>query len=87
MFNSLVFLLDFLGMKFLIDYMKSDLKAIAILLEWCMFENRGIAGFFADSRRIQGKKHRNPFGFRGFLTLDSPLFVEKDGISDFSNSP
>ncbi|WP_162614235.1 hypothetical protein [Anaerotruncus colihominis] len=52
-----------------------------------MFENRGIAGFFADSRRIQGKKHRNPFGFRGFLTLDSPLFVEKDGISDFSNSP
>ena len=36
MFNSLVFLLDFLGMKFLIDYMKSDLKAIAILLEWCI---------------------------------------------------
>jgi len=23
-------------MKFLIDYMKSDLKAIAILLEWCI---------------------------------------------------
>jgi hypothetical protein len=52
-----------------------------------LFENRGIAGFFADSRRMQGKKRRNPFGFRGFLTRHSPLFVEKDSISDFSNSP
>ena len=36
MFNSLVFLWGFLGMKFLIDYMKSDLEAIEILLEWCI---------------------------------------------------
>ena len=36
MFNSLVFLWGFLGMKLLIDYMKSDLEAIEILLEWCI---------------------------------------------------
>ncbi|WP_162609223.1 hypothetical protein [Anaerotruncus colihominis] len=52
-----------------------------------LFVNRGIAEFFIDSRRIEGKKRRNPFGLRGFLTRHSPLVAEKDGIFDFSNSP
>ncbi|WP_303790918.1 hypothetical protein [Anaerotruncus colihominis] len=52
-----------------------------------MFENREIAEFFASGRRTQGKKRRNPSGFRGFSTRRSPLFVEKDGYFDFSNSP
>jgi hypothetical protein len=52
-----------------------------------LFENRGIAGFFAGSRKMQGKNRRNPFGFQGFLTQHPPLFVEKDGNFDFSNSP
>lgn len=36
MFNFLVFFWGFFGMKFLIDYMKSDLEVIEIFLEWCI---------------------------------------------------
>ncbi|WP_290881076.1 hypothetical protein [Anaerotruncus sp.] len=61
----------------------SSLKADCLGL----FENRGITGFFIDSQRMQGKKRRNPFGFRGFLTQHPPLFAEKDSHFDFSNSP
>ena len=32
------------------------------------------------------EKRRDPFGFQVFLTQHSPLFVEKDANSDFSNS-
>ncbi|EDS12626.1 hypothetical protein ANACOL_00862 [Anaerotruncus colihominis DSM 17241] len=41
-----------------------------------LFENRIIAGLFADSRRMQGNKCGSPFGFRGHLTRHSLLFVE-----------
>ncbi|WP_303900500.1 hypothetical protein [Anaerotruncus colihominis] len=41
-----------------------------------MFENRRIAGLFANSLRMQGKKCRDPFGFRDFLTQHPPLFLD-----------
>jgi hypothetical protein len=52
-----------------------------------LFDNKGIAGFFADRRRMQGKRCRHSFGFPGFLRQHSPLFVEKGGDFDFSSSP